>query len=321
MDIHRRSVVCGQSSVILLMQTLKSVFLLFKDALLEFFKDRASIYAAGLAYYTVFSIVPLLVFIISIAGFFIDRNLASEQVLLQLQYLVGNELAGFIEGAMTALRDQATSRTATLLSIAALFIGATGIFRQLKTALNLVWGISDVRPANAREWLLLARYRAIPFLMVFLLGFMLSVAVVFEAVLGAVRARFEVLFPDAGAFLPQLGRLVIPALTLTMFLFVFKALPDAYVRWRDAAVGAAVTTVLFLMGRVMLSVFLSFSNTGSIFGAAGSVIILLFWIYYSAQILIYGAEFTWLYALRHGQPIRPKRLSRMIEGEEPATHS
>ena len=298
------------------MSRLKSAFLLFKDAIGAFLKDRASIYAAGLAYYTVFSIAPLLVFVVTIAGFFIDRTLAREQVTLQLQYLVGSELASFIEEAMIALRDQATSRTATLLSIIALLIGATGIFRQLKVALNLIWGITDVRPTNAREWLLLARYRAIPFLMVFVLGFMLGLAVVLETAIAAVQARFEVLFPDASVYVPQLGLLVIPLLTFVMFLVILKALPDAVVRWRDAAVGAAVTTVLFLIARLLLSFFLSFSNTGSIYGAAGSLIILLFFIYYSAQILMYGAEFTWLYAQRHGQIIRPNKLARLMTGDQ-----
>lgn len=303
------------------MTHLKSIFFLFKDALSAFLKDRATIYAAGLAYYTIFSIAPLLVFVVSIAGFFIDRSLAREQVALQLQYLVGGELAGFIDQAMVALRDQATSRTLTIVSIVALLVAGTGVFRQLKVALNLIWGITDVRPSNSREWLLLARYRAIPFLSVFLLGAMLVLAVIMEAVLSVVQARFEVLFPEAGFLLPQLSRLIIPILTFAMFLYIFKALPDAHVRWRDAAVGAAVTTILFLIGRFILSIFLSFSDTGSVYGAAGSLIILLFWIYYSAQILLFGAEFTWLYALRHGQAIRPNRLARMMAGEQQAVNS
>ena len=298
------------------MSHLRSIFSLFKNALEAFLTDRASIYAAGLAYYMAFSIAPLLVFVVNIAGFFIDQSLAQEQVMEQLRYLVGGELAGYIDGIMTAVRDQTMSRTATIVSIIALFIAGTGIFRQLRVALDLIWGISDVQPKNVHEWLLLARYRAIPFLSVFVLGAALVLVVITEAVLTAVQARFEVLFPEAGFLLTQLGRLIIPLLTLAAFLFIFKALPDAQVRWRDAAVGAVVTTVLFLIGRVILSFFLSFSNTGSVYGAAGSLIILLFWIYYSAQILLYGAEFTWLYALRYGQPIQANRLSRIITAEQ-----
>lgn len=149
--------------------------------------------------------------------------------------------------------------------------------------------------------------------MVFLLGFLLSLTVIVETLLSAVRARFEVLFPEATAFIPQISLLFIPLLTFITFLLVFKLLPDARTRWRDMAVGALVTTVLFLIGRGVLSIFMSYSNTGSLYGAAGSIVILLFWIYYSAQIILYGAEFTWLYAQRYGRAIRPRRLSRILD--------
>jgi len=308
-------VASGLSSVVHKMPYLKSTFLLFKDAFLAFRNDQASIYAAGLAYYMVFSVAPLLVFVISIAGFFIDRTLAEEQVTSQLQYLMGGESADYIDGIVTTLRNQTLSQTVTIVSIVALLISGAGIFGQLRTALNLIWGITNVRPVNVREWLLLARYRAIPFLSVFLLGTALALAVIAETALSTVEVRFEALFPDAYLLLPQLGRLIIPGLTFVAFLLVFVVLPDAQIRWRDAAVGAAVTAVLFLIGRIVLAIFLALGNTGSIYGAAGSLIILLLWIYYSAQLLLYGAEFTRLYALRHGQAIRPNRLSRMMAAE------
>lgn len=297
------------------MQLLKSIFFLFKDSLGEYIKDRASIFAAGLAYYAVFSLAPLLVLTTAVAGLFIGRTAAGEQIALQLQYLIGGELAGFIAEAVNTLMDRSVSTTATVISIGVLLFGAGGIFRQLKTALNILWGITDVRPKNLNEWFLVARYRAVPFAMVFLFGLLLSLAVIAETLMAAVRARFEVLFPETAALVPKLSWLLIPTLTFITFLLIFKLLPDAYSRWRDTAVGALVTTILFLIGRMFLFIFLSFSDTGSIYGAAGSLIILLFWIYYSAQIVLFGAEFTWLFALRHGQTIRPNRLSRMM-GEE-----
>ncbi len=298
------------------MQLLKSIFLLFKDSLGEYIKDRASIFAAGLAYYAVFSLAPLLVLTTAVAGLFIGRTTAGEQIALKLQYLIGGELAGFIAEAVNALMDRSVSTTATVISLGVLLFGAGGIFRQLKTALNILWGITDVRPKNLNEWFLVARYRAVPFAMVFLFGLLLSLAVIAETLMGAVRARFEVLFPETAALVPHFSRLLIPTLTFITFLLIFKLLPDAYSRWRDTAVGALVTTILFLIGRMFLFIFLSFSDTGSIYGAAGSLIILLFWIYYSAQIVLFGAEFTWLFALRHGQAIRPNRLSRMMSEEK-----
>ncbi len=294
------------------MSLLKSIFLLFKDSLIAYFRDKDSIYAAGLAYYMIFSIAPLLVFITAMAGIFIGRSAAAEQITLQLQYMIGGDLAEFVETAVNSLMDRSLNTTATVISAVVLLVTSGGIFRQLKVALNQVWGVVEVPPQNNRERLLLARNRIIPFLMVFLFGMLLSLSVILEALLGTMRARFAVLFPETAAILPHFSRLLIPALTFVTFTLIFKLLPDTSTRWRDTGVGGLVTTILFIIGRFVLSLFLSFSNTGSIYGAAGSIVILLFWIYYSAQILLFGAEFTWLYALRHGQPIRPKRLSRLL---------
>lgn len=293
------------------MKLIKAIFLLFKDALVAFFEDRATIFAAGLAYYTIFALAPLLVLVTAVAGLFIGPSAAGNQITHQLQFLLGQELAGFLGELSQTLANRTANATATLLSIAVLLFSAGGIFRQLKTALNLIWGIKDVRPKNTREWLILARYRAIPFLMVLIFGLMLSVAVLLDAILAVVNARLMVLFPELSA-LPEIGRLLVPALTFATFLLVFKFLPDAYSRWRDVTVGALVTTGLFLIGRWLLAVFLSFSNTGSVYGAAGSVVVLLLWVYFSAQILLFGAEFTWFYALRHGKPIRPNQLSIFV---------
>ena len=301
------------------MKYLKAVFFLFRDALGEYFRDRATIYAAGLAYYTVFSIAPLLVFTTAIAGRFIGRSAAGEQITLQLQYLVGPELADFLGTVVATLTDRTTNTTAAILSIGVLLWTAGGIFNQLKTTLNLLWGLADVRPRNAREWRVLIRYRAIPFMMVFVFGLLLSLSVMLDALLLAVSSRFEVLFPDVAVVLPGLGRLIIPVLTFITFLLIFKFFPNAYSRTRDVAVGAAVTTLLFILGRYLLLFFLSLTDTGSLYGAAGSIVILLVWVYFSAQILLFGAEFTLVYARRHGVPIRPNRLARWLVVEEEAT--
>lgn len=299
------------------MQQLRSIFLLFRDALVKYFRDRASIYAAGLAYYMVFSLVPLLVFTTALAGLFIGRSAAGEQIALQLQFFLGGEMAGFITDAMDALMNRTMSATATVISIVILLFTAGGVFRQLRVAIDSIWGIVDVPPQNLRERLTVARYRVVPSLMVFVFGILLSLAMILETVVRAIRSQVELLLPALATIEPQIGRLLIPTLTFITFLLIFKFLPDAHSRWRDAAVGSLVTTILFLIGRVVLNIFLMFSSTGSIFGAAGSVVILLFWIYYSSQILLYGAEFTWLYAQRHGESIRPHRMARIIETNQP----
>lgn len=300
------------------MNLLKAIFSLIKESIGEYLKDRGTIYAAGLAYYAVFSIAPLLVFATSVAGRVIGRTAAGEQVTLQLQYLVGPELAVFLGDLITTLTDRTANATAALVSFGVLLFTAGGIFNQLKTALNLLWGLTDVRPRNAREWRVLVRYRAIPFLMVFVLGLLLSLSVILETLIMAVSARFEVLFPEIANLLPGFGRVIIPALAFVTILLIFKFLPNAYSRVRDIAVGAAVTTALFVIGRQLLLLFLSISDTGSLYGAAGSIVILMVWVYVSAQILLFGAEFTWVYARRYGKPIRPNRLARFRLGDETA---
>lgn len=299
------------------MNLLKAIFSLIKESIGEYLKDRGTIYAAGLAYYGVFSIAPLLVFATVVAGQFIGRIAAGEQVALQLQYLVGSEVAVFLEDVIAALTDRTTNATVAFLSLGALLFTAGGIFNQLKTALNLLWGLTDVRPRNAREWRVLIRYRAIPFLMVFVLGLFLGLSVILEAIILAVSARFEVLFPEMANLLPSFSRIIIPALTFATILLIFKFLPNAYSRVRDIAVGAAVTTALFLIGRQLLLLFLSISDTGSLYGAAGSIVVLLVWVYVSAQIILFGAEFTWVYARRYGKPIRPNRLARFLVSDKP----
>ncbi len=292
------------------MRLLHAVFLLIKDSVAAFLRDQATIYAAGLAYYTIFALAPLLILVIAVSGFFIGRSAASDQIILQLQYLVGAQLSGFLEGIVGAINDQTAGGALTAISVVGLLLGASGIFNQLKTALNILWGIMADRPENAREVLLLARSRAIPFLMIFVLGLMLSVVVLLEAIAGIVQARLEVLFPEAAALVPSINWVIIPGLTFLTFALIYKVLPDARTRWRDIALGALLATLLFLLGRYVLFQFLTPGGNSAVYGAASSLIGLLVWVYYSAIILLLGAEFIKVYAARYGQPIRPSETAR-----------
>lgn len=293
---------------------IKSLLLLLRDTVSAFMQDRATIYAAGLAYYTVFSLAPLLVFVVTVAGFFIGRSAASEQIIVQLGLIVGAELGGFLEELLDALNDQSSAGTITAVSLIGLLFGATGIFNQIKNSVNILWGLVPRRPRGARGYLQMARSRAIPFLMVFLFGLLLSAVVLIDTVLGLVQSRLAVFFPELAAALPSLGRILVPALTLVTFVLIYKLLPDARVRWRDLWPGALLATLLFLVGRLLLVFFLDYSNTGSAFGAAGSLVVLLVWVFFSANLLLLGAEFVKLYTTRFGQPIRPGPAAR-FEGD------
>lgn len=296
------------------MSRLKSLLRLLTDTVGAFLADRATIYAAGLAYYAVFSLAPLMVFVIVIAGYFIGRSSASEQIALQLGFIFGPQLGAFVDELVVAVNAQVNTGTLTLLSIGGLILGASGIFNQLRNSLNIIWGIVVDRPTDLRGYLALARSRAIPFLMVFVMGLLFSLSVMLDTVLGVVESRLAPFFPQLAALLPLAGRVFIPALTLTTFTLIYRILPDARARWREALLGAALATALFLIGRFFLAFFLGRSNTGSVFGTAGSLIVLLVWIYFSANLLLLGAEFIKLYSARYGRPIRPSRLGR-FEGD------
>jgi len=292
------------------MRLLHAVFLLIKDSVAAFLRDQATIYAAGLAYYTIFALAPLLILVISVSGFFIGRSAASDQIIRHLEYLVGAQLTGFLEGVVRAINNQAAGGALTVISVVVLLLGASGIFNQLRTALNILWGIVADRPENAREVLLLARSRTIPFLMIFVLGLMLSMVVLLETLAGIVRARLEVLFPEAAALMPSINWFIIPGLTFLTFTLIYKVLPDARTRWRDVALGALLAMLLFLLGRYVLFQFLTPGSNSAVYGAASSLIGLLVWVYYSAIILLFGAEFIKVYAARYGQPIRPSETAR-----------
>lgn len=291
------------------MDTLKSALLLIKDTVAAFLADRATIFAAGISYFSIFAIAPLLILIINIAGLFISRSAAGDLLSTQFSVIFGPELTEFIRELIRARADRSLSTTTTLISIAFLLVAAAGIFNQLKIALNLIWGVRFNQAKNIHEWLALVRRQAIPVLMVFLFGLLLSISVILDTLLTLVQTRFEALVPIISQILPSISRTFVPLLTFMTFLFIYKFLPDATTRWRDISLGALVASLLFLLGRYLLAVFLTISGTTTLYGAAGSIIVLLMWVYFSAAILLLGAEFIKLYAARHGQPIRPIRMS------------
>ena len=293
-----------------------SALTLLKDAFKAYSSDRSVIYAAGLAYYAIFAIAPLLVLVVMIASLMIGRSLDGSQVIARLQTLVGPELAGLLGELAEITRQRTFTTGGTLLSLLGLLLGATGIFTQLDTALNDIWGISTRRPQSLGQRLLLFRYKMAPFIIVCFLGFLLGSSVLLDTVLGSVASRVATVLPRLAGLLPQINRLVIPILTFTTISVIYKWLPDARSRWRDIAVGALLTTVLFLIGRYLLVLYLARTDRVTLFGTAGSVVMLLIWVYVSAQILLFGAEFTKLYADRYGQPIQPRKLARFEDAAE-----
>lgn len=281
---------------------------LLRDSLKAYFGDRSIIYAAGLAYYAVFGIAPLLVFVVTFAGVFIGRSNAFDKVVSQAYYLVGPQLAGLLAELAETVIQRTFTAGGTVFSVLGLLFSAAGIFSQLDEALNDIWGIRTIPPQSLTDRLILFRHKTAPFIIVFFLGLLLGSSVLIDTVLLSITERLANILPQVAAVHPHINRLIIPILSFAIFTVIFKWLPDARSRWRDVAVGGFLTTLLFLIGRQLLILYLDRSDTVSIYGTAGSIIVLLIWVYYSAQILLFGAEFTKLYADRFGQPIEPRKM-------------
>jgi membrane protein len=276
---------------------------LIKETFSEWREDKASRLAAALSYYTIFSIAPLLIIAIGVAGLVFGHDAAMNQVVGQIRGMVGEDGAQVIQTILQNASKTTSGIIATVVGGVTLLIGASGAFGQLQDSLNTIW---EVRPKKGRGVKGLMRDRFLSFSMVLFIGFLLLASLLLTAVLAGIGKYLSDLLPMSSVVLQAMNFGV--SLTVTAFLFalIFKVLPDAIVRWRDVWVGALVTALLFSLGRFLIGLYLGRASIGSAYGAAGSLVVLLFWVYYSAQILFLGAEFTQVYAKRFGQEIVPK---------------
>jgi membrane protein len=277
---------------------------LVKETFDEWDRDKASRLAAALAYYTAFSLAPILVISIAIAGMVLGERAAHGEIVAQLEGLVGTEGARLIEQMIAASRKPSQSIPATAVGFAVLVFGATGAFGELQESLNTIW---EVKPRPGRGWRGLVRDRLFSLTMVLGTGFLLLVSLVLSAALAGVGAYLNGLLLLPEPLLHVFNLVLSLALVTLLFALIFKVVPDAKIAWRDVWIGAAITALLFTLGKFVIGLYLGKSTIASSFGAAASLAILLIWIYYSAQILFIGAEFTQVYATRFGSRIRPAR--------------
>jgi membrane protein len=287
------------------MRGISEVRVLVVQAWSDFFEDKAPRLAAALAYYTTFSLAPLLVIALGIAGVVFGEEAARGALSGQLDHLLGPQGAEAVEQmlAASAEKDRA-GIAATLLGVVTLLFGATGVFGQLQDALNTIWEVTPRPGRGVRGFL---RDRLLSFAMVLGTGFLLLVSLMISAALSlAGRALIGDAYEEAILW-QGVNLLVQAAVTFGLFALIFKLLPDAEIAWRDVLLGAAVTTILFAVGRLLIDLYLRTSGTGTTYGAIGSLVVLLIWIFYSAQILFFGAELTQVYAQRFGSRIRPAR--------------
>lgn len=262
--------------------------------------DKASQLAAALAFYTALSIAPLLVLIIAIVGFFWGQEAAQGQLVGQLRSLMGPEAAQFTETAIANADKPTTGGIASLLSLAILLWGSTNVFTQLQDSLNTIW---NVEPKAGRGLMAVIRERLLSFGMVLGIGFLLLVSLVLSTVLSTLSSSFNNLLPGFDWLWQLLSYLISFGIMTLLFALIFKVLPDVQLAWKDVWIGGLITAILFTIGQFALSFYLG--NQGSAYGVAGSLVVFLLWVYYSAQILFFGAEFTQVYATQFGAGIEP----------------
>lgn len=278
----------------------KAIWSLIRETYQEWNEDKAPRLAASLAYYTIFSLAPLLVLIIAIIGFIIGNNSAiHSQIIQQVSSTTGSQGAEFVDTLIANASQPRSGTIATLLGIATLLLGATGAFGQLQEALNTIW---EVEPGKKGGILQVAKARFLSFAMVLVISFFLLVSLVISSTLSVMSTYFANVLGETGnvIFARVLNLVISTAIITVIFALIFKLLPDIDIAWGDVWMGALVTAVLFGIGKEILSWYLSNGASTSAYGAAGSLVVLLLWIYYSAQILFLGAEFTQVYAHRHG---------------------
>jgi membrane protein len=286
--------------------TPRILFSLSKSAFRNWRGDFAPSMGAALAYYTVFSIAPLLVIAIAVAGLVFGQEIAQGAMLDFARNLVGDNGAKAIEGMLTSAQRPREGLIASALGVIALLIGSTTVFAELETNLNRIWKAEA--PKGSGLWHF-ARTRLLSFGLILAVGFLLIVSLVVTAVLAAVGKYWADWLGGMEVVL-QVVNFVVPVLVITvMFAMIYKFLPNVSIRWSDVWIGALVTSLLFSLGKFLIGIYLGKAGVASSYGAAGALVVLLVWVYYSAQIFLLGAEFTKVFAERRGSRVEKKKVA------------
>jgi membrane protein len=260
--------------------------------------DYAPSMGAALAYYTTFSLAPLLIIVIAVAGLVFGQEAARGEIVFQLHGLVGEEGAKTVEELLTSASRPTSGLLASIIGLATLLVGATSVFAELQSALDRIWRAPAVQHTSTA--LALLRARVLSFGMVIAMGFLLLVSLVIGAALSALSKWGGTIFPGGVVVLQLLNLAVGFGVTTLLFAMAYRILPRVKIAWSDVRIGAIVTAALFTIGKYLIGLYLGRAGVSSGFGAAGSLVIILVWVYYSAQIFLLGAEFTWVFAHSHG---------------------
>ncbi|GAC1604574.1 MAG: YihY/virulence factor BrkB family protein [Chitinophagaceae bacterium] len=293
---------------------IKQVFFFLKQVVSDFVDDKALKFSASLSYYTVFSIAPFLAIIISFSGFFFGREAIQGELYPQINGLVGHDAALQIQQMITNIHLSKNNFFATALSFVVLIAGATGIFSEIQDSINHIWNLKSKPKRGLLKMLI---NRLISFSLIISLGFLLMVSLLLNTLVDALSRQLLKLLPGNGVYVVDgVNNCLMFILVSLLFGIIFKVLPDAKIRWKDVIVGAVATAVLFMAGKFCIGFYLGHSNLSSVYGTAGSIIIVMLWVYYSAVILYFGAEFTKVYAKHYGGEILPNDYAVWIKTKE-----
>jgi membrane protein len=292
----------------------KGFWLSIKKAGVGFVNDNITKLSGSLAFYMVFAMGPMLLIIITISSIFLGREAVEGKVYGQIEGFVGHDTALQLQQIIQHAFISGKNKLATIIGFIALLIGATSVFAEMQDSINIIWGIK----AKPKEgWLAWLKNRVLSFSVIISLAFLLLVSLGVSALVEGFTNHLKGMFPDLTLTVFYiLNQILTISTSAFIFAVIFKVLPDANIKWKDVIVGALTTTFLFLLGKFGISFYISKSNIGTTYGTAGSLIVLLLWIYYSAMILYFGAEFTKAYAVEYGDQINPREYAVTVKQVE-----
>ena len=295
-------------------QFLKGSWTVLKNSGAGFINDKVPKLSGSLSYYMIFSMGPLLLIIITLCSQFFGREAIEGSIYKQLEGFTGHDTAIQLQQIIKNASLSGKTNLATIIGVITLLIGATSVFAEMQDSINMIWGI---KAKPKRNWLKLLQNRFISFSLIISLSFLLLVSLGTSALIESFSHYLTGKFPGIAVVIFYIiNQLLTMCITCFVFSIIFRVLPDANIRWKDVFAGAIVTTVLFLLGKFAISFYISKANIGSTYGPAGSLIVLILWIYYSSIIVYFGAEFTKSYALQYGEPIHPATYAVAVEQVE-----
>ncbi len=294
--------------------TVKGIWEVLKASFKGFGEDKIPKLSASLAYYTVFSLGPLLIMLIYLCSIFLGREAIEGSIYHQIDGFVGREAAEQIQSIIKNVSLEGKGGLALIIGIITLLIGATTVFAEIQDSINSIWGLKAKPKLGILK---LLKDRLLSFGIIGSLGFLLLVSLGVSAVVDAIGNKLKDTFPDVTVVIFYIINLLLTlVITTGLFAVIFKVLPDAKIKWKDVLGGALATSILFMIGKLLISLYISKSDVGTAYGAAGSLVILIVWIYYSAIILYFGAEFTKAYALKYGAEIHPSKFAITVKNVE-----